>query len=559
MKIIQIGCGDGNDFVYDLISQNEIEFALLFDANPHVLELAKNRYKNTENIKFESLLISEKEEELSFIIPHFDAHPYSAHSSIYESHIIKHGHNMNDAKILKMKSVNINNLFLKNNIKILDYLFIDCEGEDYNIVNSIDFNNVIIKNLIFEYGHIKNDLFEKLIEKLIEIGYIIVSKIDGNITLKLKNTTTILTPKKDNFIKKFYTTSFNKTTNSKISDGWSRHNLIEYGGFKYFSEETDNLDNADFVVYIRNYECRQFCFDENIAKKIIEQNKKIIVFDYMEYGAPTVFKENYLYDYDILGFKTTGILYNQLMRDYADNGKKLIEYFVKFSELNLIHCYFKRELSNFIDLSKSQFPIYSADFMNHEYKINQYLNENEFYNKSIDLFFSWGLSSNDRPKLHGKILQNIDKFGEIVMSQKHLDKCFENNIKNLTFLYRAEWYDRIDYKKYIPHSKTMIDLYGAGMKCFRNLESALDAVSFKQDPSLLIHAYPWENGKNCIYLPNKSNNQLDIDMAYDIIHDYTKINQGKLYEIYKESKKTAELYINENYSRNYIYPKIKTI
>jgi hypothetical protein len=357
-----------------------------------------------------------------------------------------------------------------------------------------------------------------------------------------------------------YFTSFNKNNNGDITDGWSKHNLIKFGGFNFFKIlETNDVIDSDLIVYIRNYEGSNFSFDEDIAKKIIEQKKKIIVFDYMEYGSPTIFTNNYLYETDILGYKIEKKLLSQLINDYKSEGQKLIDYFQKFADNNLIHCYFKRELSKFIDLSKCSFPIYPCDFINYAYNFPKEMSENEFNDKSIDIFYSWGLSSNDRPKLHGKIIQETDKFGNIVMSKKHLEYSFEQKIKNLIFLYRAEWYDRVDYNKYIPYSKTMIDLYGAGMKCFRNLESALDSVSFKQDPSLLIHAYDWIDGKNCISLPNKENNKLDIDMACDIIYDYIRVNQGKLYEIYKESKKTAVCYINENYSKNYIYPKIKDL
>ena len=66
---------------------------------------------------------------------------------------------------------------------------------------------------------------------------------------------------------KFFVTSFNEKKNGNISDGWSYHNLIEYGGLKHLSVKTDNFDEAKFVVYIRNYEGGDFKFDENLAKK----------------------------------------------------------------------------------------------------------------------------------------------------------------------------------------------------------------------------------------------------------------------------------------------------
>ena len=96
------------------------------------------------------------------------------------------------------------------------------------------------------------------------------------------------------------------------------------------------------------------------------------------------------------------------------------------------------------------------------------------------------------------------------------------------------------------------------MKCFRNIESCINGLSFKQDPSLLLHAYPWEDNINCIFLPNK-NNKLDIVAAIDIIHYRLKVNQGDLYRIYVESCKNVEKYENSTYTKDYIYPKIEKL
>ena len=185
MKIIQLGCNDGNDDVYDLLSKINIDFALLIDANPHVIDVAKNKYKNIKNVIIESWLISDKNEELSFYIPHFNRHNTSAHSSIYLEHVLKHGHNLEEVKELKIKSLNINELFAKYDIKELDYLFVDCEYEDYNIINSIDFSKIKIDKIKFEYGHIQNDLFRDLKSKLVSIGYKILKEEDGNIFLSM--------------------------------------------------------------------------------------------------------------------------------------------------------------------------------------------------------------------------------------------------------------------------------------------------------------------------------------------------------------------------------------
>ena len=358
---------------------------------------------------------------------------------------------------------------------------------------------------------------------------------------------------------KIYITSFNQTNDSKLLDGWSLQNFKVHGGFKYVGQFTDDINVADIVVYIREFE-KNFKFDVTRAETILRNNKKIVVFDYVEYGWPTMIYYDYLNYYDFLGYRTADRFNLQWRNEYGTEYDVMLQYFEKFTEKQLIHCYFKRELSTTLNLSSVPYPVYPCDFFNHGWNDFDVKQEDVFNNKPMDCLYSWGDSSGDRIKLHGSLIYNYERFGtNIVLSQKHLTKAFEQQMKNFLFIYRAEWYDRIDYRKYIPHCKTMIDLYGAGMKCFRNLESALDSVSFKQDPSLLIHAYPWIDGKNCVYLPNKGNNKLDVDMACDIVHDCLRVNQGKLYNIYVESKKVAQLYLNENYSKNYIFPKIQSL
>lgn len=146
MKIVQIGCNNGDDEIYKIISSQLVDFALLVDANPFVIEeLAKVRYKSFNNVKIECHLISNDEVEKYFYIPHFEGHKYSQHSSLSIDHILKHGHKLEESKSFLMNSIPIEKLFEVNQLSIIDYLYVDCEGADFDIINSIDFNKFNIK------------------------------------------------------------------------------------------------------------------------------------------------------------------------------------------------------------------------------------------------------------------------------------------------------------------------------------------------------------------------------------------------------------------------------
>jgi FkbM family methyltransferase len=189
MRIVQIGCNNGDDEIYKIINTQHVDFALLVDANPFVIEdLAKVRYKSFNNVKIECHLISNDVTEKFFYIPHFEGHKYSQHSSLSKEHIINHGHKLEDSKSFLMKPISIEKLFESNNLDIIDYLYIDCEGEDFNIINSVDFEKFNIKKITFEHAHIPNrdENYPFILNKLKNYGYEIDSIILGNITL-IKN------------------------------------------------------------------------------------------------------------------------------------------------------------------------------------------------------------------------------------------------------------------------------------------------------------------------------------------------------------------------------------
>lgn len=186
MNIVQIGCNNGDDEIFKIINSQHVDFALLVDANPFVIEeLAKVRYKSFNNVKIECHLISDVQKEQYFYIPHFEGHKYSQHSSLSKEHIVKHGHKLEESKSFLMKSISIEKLFEVNQLSVIDYLYVDCEGEDYNIINSIDFNKFNIKKMTFEHAHIPNrdENYPYILNKLKKFGYE-VDNIDlGNITL----------------------------------------------------------------------------------------------------------------------------------------------------------------------------------------------------------------------------------------------------------------------------------------------------------------------------------------------------------------------------------------
>lgn len=188
MKIVQLGCNDGNDDVYNIISSVNVEFALLVDANPHVLELARDKYKNIPNVHLVCFLVSNESAIKRFYIPHFSKNKFSGHSSIYFDHLLKHNHDKNDIKEFIINSISINELLIRYNLYNFDNLYVDCEGEDFNIINSIDLNILNIKCITFENKHMSIAEFNILDDKLLEAGYMLTKTGELNTSFnKLAN------------------------------------------------------------------------------------------------------------------------------------------------------------------------------------------------------------------------------------------------------------------------------------------------------------------------------------------------------------------------------------
>ena len=69
-----------------------------------------------------------------------------------------------------IKIVTFDDIIKKYNINEIEYLFIDTEGYDYQIIRSINFNKIKINRIKFEYKHLDDTFkFEKRLSELREM------------------------------------------------------------------------------------------------------------------------------------------------------------------------------------------------------------------------------------------------------------------------------------------------------------------------------------------------------------------------------------------------------
>ena len=185
-NIIQIGANDGIrfDILNGYIKKYKTKSILVEPIKENYEKLKKN-YEDCNFISFENCAISTNN-EISFLykvnekyIKNYDDH-IPGITSFNKEHLLKHGVKNRHIICENVSSINMKDLITKHQLKSLDLLYVDAEGYDGKIV--IDFLNTtnIKPVIILEFIHIKNIIFESLIQILEENRYKLQYKFLNN-------------------------------------------------------------------------------------------------------------------------------------------------------------------------------------------------------------------------------------------------------------------------------------------------------------------------------------------------------------------------------------------
>jgi FkbM family methyltransferase len=189
--LIQIGCNTGDQYIFETIYNQKIDNCIFVDANESALNVCKNNFekflidkdeKLNVNINYVCAVISNNSDEyIDFNIP--DDEDLSGHSSIYANQLTYRNY-----KTKKIKNVTIKNLLNFFNLTTVDYLIVDAEGCDKEILSNLDFGNNNIKNVKFEFTHWDgyekhiSDNLNKFIFFLLMCGYTVKKTSATDIT-----------------------------------------------------------------------------------------------------------------------------------------------------------------------------------------------------------------------------------------------------------------------------------------------------------------------------------------------------------------------------------------
>jgi len=174
---------------------------LLIEPVPYNFLQLKKKYQYLNNIFFEQSFIGSNNSQISFFFVKEDSisklgkHWASGIGSFSKKHILDHKSKRfniedNDINEIQIQSTTFNELCKKHKITIIDKLLIDVEGAEKQIIESIDYKKILIKELVFEYKHLDgsflfNNNLKTLIKFLNNKSFKETARDKENITFKI--------------------------------------------------------------------------------------------------------------------------------------------------------------------------------------------------------------------------------------------------------------------------------------------------------------------------------------------------------------------------------------
>jgi FkbM family methyltransferase len=184
--LVVIGAHSGA-WLKSLFDKYKNQNILLVEPVPYNIDLLKVNTAKYNNITIEISAVSEKNEIKKFYYVKPDAvkklgkHWASGIGSFDKQHILNHKNKRflvsdPDIEEVNIQYLTFSDLIEKYSISSIDLLQMDVEGAEFEILNSIDFEKIEIKKIIFEFKHFDGTFKEgpklnSIKEKLIKFNY----------------------------------------------------------------------------------------------------------------------------------------------------------------------------------------------------------------------------------------------------------------------------------------------------------------------------------------------------------------------------------------------------
>ena len=199
--LVVIGAHSGI-WLTSLLEKYKEQSILLVEPVPHNIQELKENISKYKDIKIETSAVSSKNEvnKFYFVKPEsvkkLGKHWASGIGSFDKQHILNHKNKRFkiedfDIEEIEIQYLTFADLVNKYSIASIEMLQVDVEGAEFEILNSIDFEKILIKKIIFEFKHFDGTFTDgpnlRLIrEKLIHSNYSIKEIDKENILAEKK-------------------------------------------------------------------------------------------------------------------------------------------------------------------------------------------------------------------------------------------------------------------------------------------------------------------------------------------------------------------------------------
>jgi hypothetical protein len=261
MKIVQVGVNKANDELSHYLKSNyeTLEFGLFVEANSLHIEDIKKCYEKYDNLIVDNIAIKTplQEQDTLTIYYHTNEHPDYGMASCNIEHIKKHmtwcPHLQGgEIKSFDVNCITLEQLFEKHSVEELDWLYLDIEGIDAEVLLTFNWQKYKIRRIEFEQlhlGHYK----DAIKNMMIGMGYEQVNSLHSyDWAFENKNIVSI----KEKLV------NFPPINYISISESEQRRNLLQQKFEEY------NLVNITPHIFER-YNDSEHQFEGNSVNKLV--------------------------------------------------------------------------------------------------------------------------------------------------------------------------------------------------------------------------------------------------------------------------------------------------
>lgn len=167
MIVVQVGTNTGSDHVLRFCKNQSCDQIFLIEPFAIHNVSIDSHYKGIPNYKVDNVaIVPNSVDSVQLYYTENDGpsgHPNKSYevASIKPEHLIKHDYTYDSLLSVTVPAFTMNEYLTNNKIHRVDYLFLDIEGIDFEVLQTIDFDKFDIKNLQIEHLHLdKNLLFQ---------------------------------------------------------------------------------------------------------------------------------------------------------------------------------------------------------------------------------------------------------------------------------------------------------------------------------------------------------------------------------------------------------------